>query len=310
MYDCNIFNILKDVFTSEEPNDEQKHALNCLWNLVFDEKIRENAKKDRDLMQSLKNLYEFTPSDDLRKTCAGITHTINEFPKKILESKSSTNKRNLSTKNHVMISYNSSARDLCVKIKDKLKSDGFKVWMDIEQIQGSALQSMAEAVENSAVILICITERYYLSPNCRLEAEYAVRLNKPIVPLLMQSKFIPQGWLGIAIGSKIYYDFSKYTIEEKYPSFLREIQSFYTFNDDSTGSQYGSNNSSPQKTPSKVSSLSDSNSKVASLKQPLSLPIKKPVTDTLLEKSTKKQEIKAWACSDVEKWLQKLNLKT
>jgi hypothetical protein len=38
----------------------------------------------------------------------------------------------------------------------------------VEQIQGSALQSMAEAVENSAVVLICMTERYYQSPNCRL----------------------------------------------------------------------------------------------------------------------------------------------
>lgn len=32
---------------------------------------------------------------------------------------------------------------------------------------------MAEAVENASVFLMCVSEKYYLSPNCRLEAEYA-----------------------------------------------------------------------------------------------------------------------------------------
>ena len=42
------------------------------------------------------------------------------------------------------------------------------MWIDTEQIQGSALQSMAEAIENASVVLTCLTERYYQSPNCRL----------------------------------------------------------------------------------------------------------------------------------------------
>ncbi len=60
---------------------------------------------------------------------------------------------------------------------------------------------MAEAVENSSVFLMCVSEKYYLSPNCRLEAEYAIRLQKPIIPLIMQEDYMPLGWLGIIIGT-------------------------------------------------------------------------------------------------------------
>lgn len=88
------------------------------------------------------------------------------------------------------------------------QAKGYQVWIDVEQIYGSSLATMAEAVENASVFLMCVTEKYYLSPNCRLEAEYAVRLQKPIIPLIMQQDYMPLGWLGIIIGGKIYY---KYT---------------------------------------------------------------------------------------------------
>ncbi len=40
-----------------------------------------------------------------------------------------------------------------------------------------------------------MTEKYKLSPNCRAEAEYSFNLRKPIVPLIMQKDYIPDGWV-------------------------------------------------------------------------------------------------------------------
>jgi len=60
---------------------------------------------------------------------------------------------------------------------------------------------MALAIEESGCVLMGMTEKYKLSSNCRLEAEYAVNLNKPIIPLILQKvefKFI-----------RIKYDLSK-----------------------------------------------------------------------------------------------------
>ena len=65
----------------------------------------------------------------------------------------------------------------------------------------------------------------------KIEVEYAVKLNKPMIPLLMQHKYVPQGWLGISVGSKIYYNLATYSIEEKYPSLVHEIKAYYLVND-------------------------------------------------------------------------------
>jgi male-specific lethal 1 len=92
---------------------------------------------------------------------------------------------------HIMISYNRESRDLCLKIKSELESQNLKVWIDTESISGSSLESMALAIENSFCVLMCMTEKYKQSPNCRAEAEYAFTLNKSIIPLIMQVNYKP-----------------------------------------------------------------------------------------------------------------------
>lgn len=56
---------------------------------------------------------------------------------------------------HIMISYNSKSRDLCLQIKKFLEALNYKVWIDVENISGSSLESMANAIENSICVLIC-----------------------------------------------------------------------------------------------------------------------------------------------------------
>ena len=53
------------------------------------------------------------------------------------------------------------------QIRNSLHARGYKVWMDIDNISGSTLQAMAEAVEDSSVVLLCMSQRYKDSPNCR-----------------------------------------------------------------------------------------------------------------------------------------------
>ena len=40
------------------------------------------------------------------------------------------------------------------------------------------------------------------------EAEYAYSQRKDIVPLLLQSGYAPDGWLGILVGTRLYFDLS------------------------------------------------------------------------------------------------------
>lgn len=41
------------------------------------------------------------------------------------------------------------------------------------------------------------------------EAEYAHRLNKRMVPIRLQPKYTPDGWLAFMLGNTFFYDLSK-----------------------------------------------------------------------------------------------------
>jgi hypothetical protein len=69
-----------------------------------------------------------------------------------------------------------------------------------------------------------MTEKYKQSPNCQSEAEYAYRLRKPYVPILLQSKYKPDGWLGMLLGTKFYIDFTKNDYQSNYRKLVNEIE--------------------------------------------------------------------------------------
>ena len=68
---------------------------------------------------------------------------------------------------HVMISYQWDVQKPMIQLKNQLQAQGYKVWMDIDEMGGSTLESMAKAVENASVVLVCVSQKYKESPNCR-----------------------------------------------------------------------------------------------------------------------------------------------
>lgn len=67
---------------------------------------------------------------------------------------------------HIMISYQWDCQDTIIQVKDKLRSVGFNVWIDVEEMSGSTLETMASAVEHCTVFLMAISRKYFESPNC------------------------------------------------------------------------------------------------------------------------------------------------
>jgi hypothetical protein len=49
---------------------------------------------------------------------------------------------------------------------------------------------------------------------CLKKAEYAYSKKVPILPLIMQKNYEPDGWLGIILGSKIYVNFTRYPFDD------------------------------------------------------------------------------------------------
>ncbi|KAK6182097.1 hypothetical protein SNE40_009859 [Patella caerulea] len=136
-------------------------------------------------------------SEDIEKQQ---THQHKNLTEKLKHSKEHTG--------HVMISYNWDKQDLVLKIRDQLKFNNIKVWIDVDDMEGSTLDAMAKAVEQAEIVIMCMSRKYKNSENCRAEAEYAFKKKRRIIPILMETDYEPDGWLGIIQGSKLWYDFS------------------------------------------------------------------------------------------------------
>ncbi|XP_019632062.1 PREDICTED: uncharacterized protein LOC109475740, partial [Branchiostoma belcheri] len=109
---------------------------------------------------------------------------------------------------HIMLSYQWDHQEVVKKIKTALEAKGYQIWMDIDQMGGSTLDAMAGAVEGAAVVLICMSRKYKESANCRREASYTADKKKTIIPLVMESGYRADGWLGVLVASLLYFDFS------------------------------------------------------------------------------------------------------
>ncbi len=125
-----------------------------MYQLCFDKRIAHDVENDKSFYDRIKELSNKPDAkNSLSKTCNGIMWlNENEKPKE---------KRIDSTSNqrHIMISYNKDSRDLCISIKNKLEENNYKVWIDVNDIHGNSLESMANAVEDSLCVLVCMTEK-------------------------------------------------------------------------------------------------------------------------------------------------------
>ena len=174
---------------------EIQHSLNLLYQLCFDKRVADHVLNDSELFEKLKKL-----SNDVYPQIKLISDGIlwllgkntNKTPRP--KEKNDCNEKNKEENKHIMISYNSKSREECLKIKSFLENIGHKVWIDVDQIHGSSCEAMADAIENAKVVLMCMTEKYKQSTNCRAEAEYSFQLNRPIVPLILEKGYKANGW--------------------------------------------------------------------------------------------------------------------
>ena len=73
----------------------------------------------------------------------------------------------LDSEEHIMISYQWDCQKTMLRVKTELESKGLRVWMDVDKMTGDTLETMAQAVEKSSVILMAMSREYQSSPNCR-----------------------------------------------------------------------------------------------------------------------------------------------
>ena len=93
----------------------------------------------------------------------------------------------------------------------------------MEQMKGATVDTMALAVEGSEVVLIGVSRAYKESSNCRMEAQYALQKKKPLVPLMLTKGYEADGWLGLLLGTSMWYAFYGETLSSASSSFDKLI---------------------------------------------------------------------------------------
>ncbi len=152
---------------------EKQYALQLLAQLSFNIQVNQEINKEIELIDYIRKLDNSDRVFDYKK----LKKTCKEFLW-ILEKNSASKLDRKMDDGHIMISYNTESRQTCLKIKKELELLKYRVWIDVSEIHGSSLESMAQAIENASCVLMCVTEKYRQSLNCQAEAQYAFRLKK------------------------------------------------------------------------------------------------------------------------------------
>lgn len=110
--------------------DEQIAACTLIWNLAFDENAHKVYKAHGKLNQILTDIAQAASNDTLRRLASGCLFTLmgglkTSATKKSLPSSNTSDRR-------IMISYNHDVKQMCKQIKDRLSSDGYRVWSKLD----------------------------------------------------------------------------------------------------------------------------------------------------------------------------------
>ena len=170
---------------------EQEYCFKLIYQLCFDKSIAQDIYDNKSFYEAIKFPNSRRPG--LIKNRDGILWVIEKKLNLNIEDNLIIDTLK-SIEKHIMISYNKQTRDTCIKLKKELEKAGYKVWIDVDHIDGYTLEAIAKAIENSSCVFICLSEKYKESPNCRLEAEYVVETEKPFLPLIMEKGYNPSGW--------------------------------------------------------------------------------------------------------------------
>ncbi|XP_067931490.1 uncharacterized protein [Watersipora subatra] len=206
----------------------QEYAAQGIWMLAFDEKNMKTIKEEPGLMQALRSLAK-SKIPEVKAAADGALWKLEgerEHLQKRKANKDMPTKFNTKKLSHIMISYQWEVQEQVKKVRERLRKEGYRVWIDYERMSkcGNTLEAMARAVENAALLVPVLTEKYKASAACRQEISYAARMQKKLVPLRMQAKYRPDGWLGLLIGDTFFYDLSNPgDYESKLVGFIKAV---------------------------------------------------------------------------------------
>ncbi|CAF3996616.1 unnamed protein product [Rotaria sp. Silwood2] len=198
--------------------DQYPIVYDILWALSFNNDIQEQLRSNTSFITKLAYLPKES-DHQIRKIAYGILWNL-EINHEDRTKLAISNERSF----EIMISYSHKDKMFCKQLYDQLIKLGYRVWIDFDQMHGNVMDAMAQAIEQSNTILICMSEQYQRSNYCRAEANYAFQRRIRIVPILLQQHYKPDGWLLFLVGQLLYVDFTKYEFSQAMEMLIKELK--------------------------------------------------------------------------------------
>lgn len=202
-----------------DPFKVQLIALEVLLALSFDNNAYDILKKNEVLLGSIRLLVDSNNPDRLYVQRAA-ERLLWRLGKEEAISQSPVS--NMHTYD-IMISYSHKDEQICFRIHEQLKKDGYRVWIDRDCLRGFTMVGIAHAIENSESVLICMSNTYKQSVYCQSEAHYAFEQGCRLIPIIIEPDYKPDGWLGIIVSGKIYVNFTAIEFAMAYEKLRTEI---------------------------------------------------------------------------------------
>ncbi|CAF4537520.1 unnamed protein product [Rotaria socialis] len=199
--------------------DQYSIVYDILWALSFNHDIQQQLRSNASFMAKLVYLPKVCDDQQIRKITYGLlwnldtNHTDRQLS--LID-----NKENFD----IMISYSHKDEIICRRIYEQLVDVGWRVWIDFDQMHGNVMDAMAQAIEQSNTIIICMSEEYRKSNYCRAEANYAFQRGTRIVPILLQEHYHPDGWLLFIVSQFIFVDFTRCEFSQAIEILIKELK--------------------------------------------------------------------------------------
>jgi hypothetical protein len=120
-------------------NDIEKlYSIQVLAQLAFDKQVMDNMLNDKEFTNLLKNIANADTSvvhlEKVKQIAKQMTWSFEENSKDPLKEKKLKIDSQEDDKRHIMISYNTASRELCLKIKEELEKENHKIWIDVNEV--------------------------------------------------------------------------------------------------------------------------------------------------------------------------------
>jgi hypothetical protein len=114
-------------------------------------------------------------------------------------------------KNDCVLLYEKSILELVLKVNEELQSRQIKTWLNLNfgkthETFATSYEPIANAIENSKVVLVFLNNNFQISIENKSEFEYAIKRSKAFIFLLTEESLVVENWIETKLNESHKYE--------------------------------------------------------------------------------------------------------